>query len=436
MTVRTSIEDLDLRAYIRPSDQIFIGQACGEPRALVGVLTQQSHDVGGLSIFIGSSFSGLLTPDKTENFRLSSMGAIGSLGLMAKAGALRIVPIHMSQIGPAIESGKLGCDVAMIQVSPADADGNHSCGLVSDHVRAAVQKARLVIAEVNAALPFTHGETVHASEIDLAVHVDHNPLEIASPPIGEVENAIARHCGAFIDDGAVLQTGVGTMPDAILGVLTDHKDLGIHSGMLGDRFVDLVEAGVVTNARKEIDTGISVTGALVGTRKLYDHADRNPSLRMAQIASILGLSSVAGRLCVGMLLDRMPAPFVALGALAIAAFGVLLLYLFGLQFAPFAVALVGLAAGAEVDLVAYLCSRQFGTKAYGTIYGWQYSVFVMGYGFSPFLVGLARDYFGNYDVALLASAGSVALAGILALLLRSKPEFESEPSTAGALSGA
>ncbi len=148
----------------------------------------------------------------------------------------------------------------------------------------------------------------------------------------------------------------------------------------------------------------------------------------AQIASILGLSSVAGRIGVGMLLDRMSAPFVALGTLVIAAIGVLLLYFFGLEFAPVAVALVGLAAGAEVDLIAYLCSRQFGTRAYGTIYGWQYSVFVMGYGFSPFLVGLARDNFGNYDFALLASAGAVALAGLVAPILRSKPEFAPSPS--------
>jgi cyanate permease len=156
-------------------------------------------------------------------------------------------------------------------------------------------------------------------------------------------------------------------------------------------------------------------------------------VRAAQIASILGLSSVAGRIGVGMLLDRMPAPFVALGTLVTAAFGVLLLYLYGLQFAPLAVALVGLAAGAEVDLIAYLCSRQFGTRAYGKIYGWQYSVFVMGYGFSPFLVGLARDNFGNYDFALLGSAGAVALAGLVAPLLRSKPEFETTPTKAGAL---
>lgn len=158
------------------------------------------------------------------------------------------------------------------------------------------------------------------------------------------------------------------------------------------------------------------------------------SVRAAQIASILGLSSVAGRIGVGMLLDRISAPFVALGTLVIAAFGVLLLYAFGLQFAPLAVGLIGLAAGAEVDLIAYLCSRLFGTRAYGTIYGWQYSVFVMGYGFSPFLVGRARDTFGNYDFALLASAGAVALAGLVAPLLRSRLEFESKSLDPGVAS--
>jgi MFS family permease len=151
-------------------------------------------------------------------------------------------------------------------------------------------------------------------------------------------------------------------------------------------------------------------------------------IRAAQIASILGLSSVVGRIAVGMLLDRMPAPYVALGTLVIAAVGILLLFMFGLQFAPLAVALIGLAAGAEVDLIAYLCARQFGTRAYGTIYGWIYSVFVMGYGFSPFLMGLARDHFGNYKMALLASAGAVALSGLVALLLRSKPEFRAAPA--------
>jgi acyl-CoA hydrolase len=280
MTQMIAADKLDLSAYLRPGDRIVIGQACGEPGVLVEALIEQGRHIGGLSVFIGSSFSGLFTPAAAESFTLSSMGAIGSLRAMAKAGDLHVIPIHMSQIGPAIESGTLGCDVAMIQVSAADEDGNHSCGLISDHVRAAVEKARLVIAEVNAAVPFTCGETVHASEVDLVVPLDRPPIQITPAKSSDVEEAIARHCSAFISDGSVLQTGVGALPNAILNQLGDRKDLGIHSGMISDSFVDLVEAGAITNARKEIDTGVSITGALVGTRKLYDFAARNPSIRM------------------------------------------------------------------------------------------------------------------------------------------------------------
>ena len=146
------------------------------------------------------------------------------------------------------------------------------------------------------------------------------------------------------------------------------------------------------------------------------------SVRAAEIASLLGLASVCGRIGVGLLLDRFPATLVAVATLLVAASGALLLYMFGLGFAPLAVMLIGLAAGAEVDLIAYFCSRHFGVRSYGAIYGWQYSVFVLGYGFSPFLVGLMRDSLGNYDLALLVSATAIVSAGILAPFMRVPPE--------------
>jgi acetyl-CoA hydrolase len=208
------------------------------------------------------------------------MGAIGALRSMTKANRLSVIPCHVSQVGPLIEAGIIGCDVAMIQVSPADADGNHSCGLISDYVRAAVKTARVVIAEVNAAVPFTYGEMVHASEIDLAVQCDRAPVEVAAGKVTPTDEAIARHCAAYIGDGSVIQTGVGAVPDAILRLLGDRKDLGVHSGMLGDGLADLVEAGVITNARKEIDAGVSINGALIGTKRLYDFAHQNRAIRM------------------------------------------------------------------------------------------------------------------------------------------------------------
>jgi len=167
-----------------------------------------------------------------------------------------------------------------VQVSPADADGDHSCGLISDYVQAAVAQARVVVAEVNDQVPYTLGEKLPASRIDVAVQVSRPPVEVAPAKVGETDEAIARFAAAYIEDGSVLQTGVGATPDAILRLLKDRKDLGVHSGMLGDGLVALVEAGVVTNARKPIDAGVSINGALIGTRRLYQWADRNPQMRM------------------------------------------------------------------------------------------------------------------------------------------------------------
>ncbi|WP_395393007.1 acetyl-CoA hydrolase/transferase C-terminal domain-containing protein [Novosphingobium sp. BL-8A] len=280
MTLRLTASELDLSRFLKPGDRVVFGQACGEPTTLVEALIEQGEAIGGLHAFIATSFSGLFTPESARSFRLSSMGAIGALRSMTKANALDVIPVHVSQIACLIEAGIMPCDVAMIQVSPADAQGNHSCGLISDYVRAAVDKARIVIAEVNEQVPYVPGETIPGDLIDVAVHVSRVPVEVAPAKIGPTDEAIARHCAEFIGDGAVLQTGVGAVPDAILRLLHDRKDLGVHSGMLGDGLVDLAEAGVLTNARKEIDRGVSINGALIGTRRLYDWAAHNPAIRM------------------------------------------------------------------------------------------------------------------------------------------------------------
>ncbi|MBB5915574.1 acyl-CoA hydrolase [Nocardia transvalensis] len=280
MTAVIDAVDLDLREILRPGDRIVMGQACGEPTTLVEALIAQGAEIGRLSAFIATSFSGLFTPAATDSFALSSMGAIGALRAVTKEHRLAIVPCHVSRVGPLIEAGILGCDVAFVQVSPADENGEHSFGLISDYVRAAVAAARVVVAEVNDRVPWTSGERLSASEIDYAVTVSRTPAEVPPARIGPVDAAIAEHAAAYIEDGAVLQTGIGAVPDGILRLLHDRADLGVHSGMIGDGLVDLVEAGVITNARKKIDRGVSVTGALIGTERLYRFADRNPAIRM------------------------------------------------------------------------------------------------------------------------------------------------------------
>jgi acyl-CoA hydrolase len=281
LTVATDAAGLDLRAFLRPGDHIVWGQACGEPTTLVEALIAQATSIGPLSAFAATSFSGILSAEAAQRFKLSSMGAIGALRTVAAAGRLGIVPCHVSQVGPMIEHGLIGCDVAFVQVSPPDADGNHSFGLISDHVQAAVQKARVVIAEVNERVPFTLGDVVlPAARIDCTVHVSRAPVEVSPAQISETDLAIAKLVAGFIEDGAVIQVGIGAVPDAILRLLRDRRDLGVHSGMIGDGLVDLVEAGVVTNAAKPIDPGVSITGALIGTRRLFDFAHRNPQIGM------------------------------------------------------------------------------------------------------------------------------------------------------------
>jgi acyl-CoA hydrolase len=281
MTVATDAVGLDLSQFLRAGDRIVWGQACGEPTTLVEALIAQAESIGRVSAFAATSFSGILSAAAAERIELSSMGAIGSLRIVAASGRLGIVPCHVSQVAPMIEQGLIGCDVAFVQVSPADANGNHSFGLISDFVHAAVKKARVVIAEVNDKVPFTLGDAVlPAAEIDCAVHVSRTPVEVLAAQISEPDLAIAKIVAGYIENGAVLQVGIGAVPDAILRLLGDRRDLGVHSGMIGDGLVDLVEAGVITNALKAIDAGVSITGALIGTRRLYDFVNRNPKIGM------------------------------------------------------------------------------------------------------------------------------------------------------------
>ncbi len=284
MTVSMTADRLDLSAFLKTGDRIVIGQACGEPTTLIEKLIEQAPSIGSLSTFVASSFSGIFNVDAADRIALWSMGAIGALRPLAAAGRLNIIPCHVSQVGPLIEQGIIGCDVAFVQVSPADEEGHYSFGLISDHVQAAVAKARVVIAEVNDQVPYTFGALLPTGEIDCAVHVSRPTVDVRAGTPGEVEQAIARHVAAYIGDGAVLQVGVGGVPEAVIRLITDRRNLGVHSGMIGDGVVDLIEAGVVTNAEKPFDKGVCITGALIGSKRLYVFAHRNPQIGMRSSA--------------------------------------------------------------------------------------------------------------------------------------------------------
>jgi acetyl-CoA hydrolase len=273
--------DLDLSRHIRPGDTVLIGQSTGEPRSLVEALVAQRHELGGITVFIGSSYAGLLLPEHADAFRFVGYGSVGRTGALVRAGVVDMHPIHFGALPGLIRSGRIPVDVALAQVSPPGPAGTHSLGLVTDYLATAVGVARTVLGEVNARVPYTYGDTAVAPARFAATVTDDRPLiEVERrAPLPEDER-IGQLIAELLPDGATIQFGIGGTPDAVLASLGGHRDLGVHSGILSDAFVDLVEAGVVTNARKEIDTGVSVTGALLGTERLYGWARENRALSM------------------------------------------------------------------------------------------------------------------------------------------------------------
>jgi len=295
MPKEIKLDSLDLSAIIRDGDHIVWGQGAGEPASLVEKLLEQRHRIGHASVFLGGVRSRrTLQHEHADVLTFTSLGAIGSLRGYARDGLLRIVPCHLSQIPGLFEQGIFPADVVLVQLSEPDELGEYSFALGHDFQLAAMKRARVVIAEVNDQVPWTWCDGgVDLSRIDYIVRTSRPPVEIRAQPLGAVEQAIARHVGQYIDDGTTIQIGVGAIPDAVLASVGDRRDLGFHSGLISDRVADLMEAGVMTNASKPLDTGIATAGCLVGTRRLYNFAHKNPAVRLftpAHIHSPLVLS--------------------------------------------------------------------------------------------------------------------------------------------------
>jgi acyl-CoA hydrolase len=278
---RIAAADLDLSEFIRPGDQIISGQASGEPVTLTEALVAQRAAIGPVSVFLGLCLSESFQPVHADHIEFRSFGPMGASRVLAKAGVLDISPIHYGQIHRYIEGGQIGCDVALVLLSPPGPDGKHGFGLINDYIRAAMAKARVVIAEVNDQVPWVHAEgSPDMEQVTAIIETSRPPLTAAPARVGPVDEAIGRNVARYIEDGATLQIGMGAIPEAVARVIGDRRDLGFHSGMAGDFVVDLIEAGVITNARKAIDTGVSVTAVLLGRDKLYRFVERNPLIKL------------------------------------------------------------------------------------------------------------------------------------------------------------
>ena len=276
--------DIDLAQFIRPGDGVVWGQACAEPLTLTEAFVAQRSRYTGASVFMGVNYAGIVKAEHTDHLRLTAYCGAGHNRKLADAGLLDICPFPYSQLGDLIRSRRLKADVVLVQVSPANERGEHSLGLSAEYLGPAIKAARVVIAEINDQVPWTHTDTVlTAGDFAVMVHSSRPPVPLPYGAPGEVELAIGRNAAQYIPDRSVLEFGLGSLPDAILAALGDRRDLGIHSGLLCDGVARLMQSGAITNAHKSIDRGVTVGGVLFGTRLLFDFAHRNPQLNLRGI---------------------------------------------------------------------------------------------------------------------------------------------------------
>lgn len=270
-------------ARIAPGRRILVGSGAAEPNTIVNALVEHGQALADNEVvhILTLGPAPYVRPELAGRFRHTAFFIGANTREAVQAGRADFMPVFLSEIPRLIRSRRVRIDVVLLQVSPPDRHGQVSLGVSVDVVRAAVDYADLVIAEVNPNMPRTLGDTVvHVEDLDWLVPVDSPIPELTAEPLDDVSIAIGRHVASLIPDGATLQTGIGKIPHAVVNALRNHHDLGVHTEMLSDSIVDLVEAGVITGRKKTLLPGKLVTSFVMGTRRLYDWVDDNPCVEM------------------------------------------------------------------------------------------------------------------------------------------------------------
>ncbi len=289
------LADLDFSALVQAGDRIMWGQAGAEPVALTQALMAQRAVIGGFSAFIGATWSDVVAPACSDHVRFLSYCGAGHNRRLARAGVLDVLPCHYSELPDLIRTRRLNIDVLMLQVAPPDASGRFSLSIAHEYLLAALDVARMVVAEINDQAPWTFGErSLGEADIDIAVVTSRTPALVESAAPSAVESAVARRVAALIEDGSTLQFGLGSLPQAVLHALGDHRNLGVHSGALVDEAADLAFKGVINNRCKTIDPGVTVAGVMLGGRRVYEYAHQNPEVRFRGVDYTHSAQVIAG----------------------------------------------------------------------------------------------------------------------------------------------
>jgi len=264
---------------VRSGTRVYIQPGCAEPEALVEALMRRAPELYDVEIvhMMTMGCAPYVAPEMAGHFRHNAMFIGGNVREAINDGRADYTPIYLSEIEALFESGAMPIDVALIEVSPPDSHGFCSFGVGVDTTLTAAKCARYVVAQVNDYMPRTYGDSfIHVSDIDAVVESSRPLCELKKPEVTDMHVAIARNVAGLIEDGAVLQTGVGGIPDAVLPFLADRKDLGVHSELVSEGVISLIENGVITGARKNYKPRKIIVGFALGTRRFFEFVDNNP----------------------------------------------------------------------------------------------------------------------------------------------------------------
>jgi acyl-CoA hydrolase len=264
---------------VRSGMRVYIHAGCAEPEALVAALRERAPEVRNVEIvhLLTLGRADYVAPEMAGRFRHNAMFIGGNVRDAVNEGRADYTPILLSEIEDLFDSGQMPLDVALIQVSPPDEHGYCSLGVGVETTLTAVRNARYVIAQVNERMPRTYGDCfLHTSQIDALVPATQPLAELPPAEITDLHRAIGRHVASLVEDGATLQLGIGGIPDAVLLELTDRRDLGVHTEMLSDNIIPLIESGVVTGARKTVHAHKIILSFVLGTEKLFRFVHENP----------------------------------------------------------------------------------------------------------------------------------------------------------------
>jgi acyl-CoA hydrolase len=289
MTLLIKSAAADAVKVIKSNDRVFIHGVGAAPQSLIKAMVDRSAELTNVEIvhlhtegpapYSESQYAG--------SFRVNAFFVGANIRAAVRDGRADYIPVFLSEIPALFRKGVLPIDVALIHTSLPDKHGFCSLGVSVDIARAAVDTAKHVIAQVNPKMPRTLGDAlVHVDKIDSFVDVDEFLPEAMPPEITDIDRKIGGYIAEMIDDGATLQMGIGSIPNAVLASLGNHKHLGIHTEMFSDGLIDLVLSGVVTGERKIKHPGKIVSGFVMGTQRLYDFIDDNPQVLMLDIAYV------------------------------------------------------------------------------------------------------------------------------------------------------